>query len=177
MAEEKAVSKIRAVTQEQTVSPDKKAVLISKLGVLKIPVLLLLVSVLAVGTAFAVSKVTSSDARTKHANVSKEDKKNAIGKFITLEAFTVNLAGGQNYLQTVVALEIDGKNLELENEIKERKPQINDAIITILSAKMIDEISDNDGREKLKVEIKKAVDSLLSYGKIKRVYFTTFIMQ
>jgi flagellar FliL protein len=65
----------------------------------------------------------------------------------------------------------------LENEVKERKPQINDAILTILSSKGIDDISDNTGREKLKDEIKKAVDSLLGYGKIERVYFTTFIMQ
>jgi len=177
MAEEQVVSEINAVPKEKAESSGRKLGFISKLGVMKIPILLIMVSILAVGTAFTITKITASDAGTKQAEGVKGGKKVKVGKFITLEAFTVNLSGGQNYLQTVVAFEIDGSNIELENELKDRTPQINDSIIAILSAKTIDDISDNPGRDKLKEEIKKAVDSLLGYGKIERVYFTTFIMQ
>ena len=178
------------VNEEKTVSPDQeetpgetsssKKGFLSKLSILKIPVLVVVVSLLAVGTAFAVTKVARGNSKVAKAESStpkEEPAKTEVGKFINLDVFTVNLAGGQNYLQAAISLEIDSSNTELEEEIKERKPQINDSIITILSAKTMDEISDRGGRSKLKIEVKKAVDSLLSYGKIERVYFTTFIMQ
>lgn len=157
---------------------EKGSGLFSKLGFFKIPLLLVLVCVLAVTTALVITKVSKGNAATNQEQAkAKEEKKKEVGKFITLDPFTVNLMGGQNYLQTAIAFEIKGENTELEKEVEDRKPQINDVIISILSSKTIDDISDNEGREKLKTEIKKAVDSLLSYGKIERVYFTTFIMQ
>jgi len=157
---------------------EKGSGLFSKLGFFKIPLLLVLVCVLAVTTALVITKVSKGNAATNQEQAkAKEEKKKEVGKFITLDPFTVNLMGGQNYLQTAIAFEIDGSNTELEKEVEDRKPQINDVIISILSSKTIDSISDNEGRERLKTEIKKAVDSLLSYGKIERVYFTTFIMQ
>lgn len=177
MAVEQAVSEVREVSQVEAVPEPPKAGLLSKLGGLKIPIIILVVVLLAVGTALVVTKAVGGGSKEKEASEKKAKKEVIIGKFITLDAFTVNLAGGQNYLQTVIALELDSKNVELEAEVKERKPQINDAVLTILSAKSIDAIGDNEGREKLKEEIKKSVDSLLGYGKIERVYFTTFIMQ
>ncbi|MBS3908362.1 MAG: flagellar basal body-associated FliL family protein [Actinobacteria bacterium] len=177
MAVEQAVSEAKEVSQLEVVPEPQKAGLLSKLGGLKIPIIILAVILLAVGTALVITKAVGGESKEKEASEKKTKKEVVIGKFITLDAFTVNLAGGQNYLQTVIALELDGKNVELEKEVKERKPQINDAVLTILSEKSIDAIADNQGREKLKEEIKKSVDSLLGYGKIERVYFTTFIMQ
>jgi flagellar FliL protein len=177
MAVEQAVSEAKEVAPLEVVPEPQKAGLLSKLGPLKLPIIILVVILLAVGTALVVTKAVGGGSKEKAASEKKAKKEVVIGKFITLDAFTVNLAGGQNYLQTVIALEIDGKNVELEAEVKERKPQINDVILTILSEKSIDMIADNKGRETLKEEIKKSVDSLLGYGKIERVYFTTFIMQ
>ncbi|MCL6471310.1 MAG: flagellar basal body-associated FliL family protein [Firmicutes bacterium] len=183
MAEEKAVSKVneKEIIEAEPTESQKEGKagrgsgMISKLRIFRIPILIIMVSVLAVGSALVITKVAQGNAATKKEE--EQAKKKELGKFITLDPFTVNLVGGQNYLQTAIAFEIDSKNTELENELKERKPQINDKIITILSSKSMDDISDTAGREKLKIEIKKAVDSLLGYGKIERVYFTTFIMQ
>lgn len=177
MADEQVLSEEVAPSPEQAEKPKKKVAMPAVPGKLKIPLLLAMVVILAVSTALVITKVSSSDAATKKEH-SKDAKKEKAGKFIQLDPFTVNLAGGTNYLQTAVAFEIKAEGSEeLETELKDRKPQINDVIITILSSKAIDDISDTAGREKLKLEIKKAVDSLLSYGKIERVYFTTFIMQ
>lgn len=180
MAEEKAVAQRKEASQEQEevqkAKKEKGPGLLSKIGFLRIPILFIVVAILAAGTALVITKVAQGSAVTKKEDA-KADKNGQLGKFITLDPFTVNLAGGQNYLQTAIAFEIDSKNTELETELKDRKPQISDAIITILSSKSMGDISSNQGREKLKAEIKKAVDSLLSYGKIERVYFTTFIMQ
>ncbi|MDI6716444.1 MAG: flagellar basal body-associated FliL family protein [Actinomycetota bacterium] len=178
MAEVQAVNEAAKAPVKQEESPKKKSKgLISRLGVFKIPILFMLVSVLAVTTALVITRVTQTDAATKSESHTKETKKKELGKFVPLDSFTVNLAGGQNYLQTTIVFEIDSRNAELENELKERKPQISDVVIAKLTSKSIEDISDNAGRERLKAEIKKAVDSLLGYGKIERVYFTTFIMQ
>ncbi len=181
---EQAIPEVKSVSEEQpqkSEPPKKKSKdlkgMMSKLGIFKIPILVILVSVLSVSTALVVTKVAQGNESSKQENSAKTAKKKKVGKFIALDPFTVNLAGGQNYLQTAIALEVESDDEELENELKDRKPQINDVIISILSAKSIDVIGDASGREKLKSEIKKSVDSLLSYGKIERVYFTTFIMQ
>lgn len=184
MSEEQVVNEIKEESQAQGDSPSNKAKsrfnlgsLFSKLGALKIPILVVLVSVLAISTALIITKVTHSNAATKSEKKVEKDKKRELGKFIPLDTFTVNLKGGQNYLQTGITFEIEGENPDLEKELKERKPQISDIVITMLSSKSIDEISSTVEREKLKAEIKKAVDSQLGYGKIEHVYFTTFIMQ
>lgn len=173
MADEQ-VSNEKTAPEGQQETKKRKLGLPFKLGAFRIPILVVLVTVLAISTALVITKVSRSDAAAKQEHA-KEAKKEA-GKFIQLDAFTVNLASGGNYLQAAVAFEIE-ENEELEKELEDRKPQVNDTIITILSSKTIDDVSTVDGRQNLKAEIKKAVDSLLSYGKIERVYFTSFIMQ
>jgi flagellar FliL protein len=160
--------------KEEPVKKDKKGGLTGKL---KLPILVVIVASLAVGTALVITKAAKGNSDKEKTEVVKEETNKELGKFITLDPFTVNLAGGTNYLQTAVAFEIKSDNAELAKEIEERKPQINDSIITILSEKSLEEIDTASKREKLKKDIKKAVDSMLSYGKIERVYFSTFIMQ
>lgn len=139
---EQAVTEVTAVPEEQQQKPEppkKKRIklsgLITKLGPLKIPALVILVAVLSIGTALVITKVAQGNTATKQESRVKEAKKQKVGKFITLDPFTVNLAGGQNYLQAAIAFEIDSENAELETELKDRKPQINDVIISILSSK------------------------------------------
>ncbi|HEY3375615.1 MAG TPA: flagellar basal body-associated FliL family protein [Candidatus Aquicultor sp.] len=172
-----AESENTKVNEEQAPQQPQEGVEKQKLGFFKfkIPLLIVLVVILAISTALVITKVTQSSAATKQEETKAAEKK--AGTFITLDSFTVNLTGGANYLQIAIAFEIEAGKKELETEITDRKPQINDTIITIIGSKSIEDISGQQGREKLKVEIKKAVDSLLSYGKIERVYFTTFIMQ
>jgi flagellar FliL protein len=183
MAEEQNIEqeqeKQQPSEEQQQAEPAKKTLNKADLfGKIKLPVLVVLVAVLAVGSGLAVAKVAKGNGgKQKTTTTAAEEKKKELGKFVTLDPFTVNLAGGTNYLQTAIAFEIKSENAELAKEIEERKPQINDSVITILSAKSLEQIDTAEKREKLKDEIKKAVDSMLSYGKIERVYFSTFIMQ
>jgi flagellar protein FliL len=175
MAEEQPTNEVESTPQAEEAPPkEKKGGLIGKL---KLPILILVVAGLAVGSGLFVTNKAKGDSAKSKEETHKEEKKKEVGKFITLDPFTVNLSGGTNYLQTAVAFEIKSDNAELAKELEERKPQINDSVITILSAKTIEEIDTAQKREKLKSEIKKSVDSMLSYGKIERVYFSTFIMQ
>ena len=98
-----------------------------------------------------------------------------VGKVIPLETFVVNLAGSKGRKVLKVNMELEVKGLEVEKEIENRKAQIRDFILIILSSKSYEEVSVKDGRESLKTEIKDNINSFLSKGKILNVYITEFI--
>jgi len=99
----------------------------------------------------------------------------AIGKVIPLETFIVNLAGakGRKVLKVNMELEVSGN--EIVAEIDNRKAQIRDFIIIILSSKTYEEVSTKEGKDSLRNEIKDNINTFLSKGKITNVYFTELI--
>lgn len=112
--------------------------------------------------------------------VKKEDKAEAektpeVGKVIPLETFIVNLAGSKGRKVLKVNMELEVKGQDIIQEIDNRKAQIRDFIIIILSSKTYDEVSTKEGKDALRNEIKDNVNSFLSKGKIVNVYFTELI--
>jgi flagellar FliL protein len=97
-------------------------------------------------------------------------------RFFSAGDFTANLSGptSTHYVKVNVNLEM-GKELD-EEEMKKRKPQIRDRIISLLNGKKPVELQSVDGRDFLKEEIKTVVNGFLQSGKIEGVYFSTFIV-
>lgn len=98
-----------------------------------------------------------------------------VGKVIPLETFIVNLAGSKGRKVLKVNMELEIKGQEVIQEIENRKAQIRDFIIIILSSKSYDEVSAKEGKDALRNEIKDNINSFLSKGKIINVYFTELI--
>ncbi len=98
-----------------------------------------------------------------------------VGKVIPLETFIVNLAGSKGRKVLKVNMELEVKGVDVIQEIDNRKAQIRDFIIIILSSKTYDEVSTKEGKDFLRNEIKDQVNSFLSKGKIMNVYFTELI--
>lgn len=92
-----------------------------------------------------------------------------------LETFIVNLAGskGRRIFKVDVELEVNDK--KVVDEIEQRKAQIRDIIIIILSGRTYDQISGKDGKNQLRDEIKDTVNAFLTKGKITSVFFTNFL--
>jgi len=105
-----------------------------------------------------------------------EEHQEYIGKLIPMETFLVNLAGtrGNKLVKINMELEVDGG--KVEEEIEKRKPQIRDIIIILLSSKTYDQVTTKEGKEFLRDEVRETVNSFLVKGKIKKVYFTDFIV-
>ncbi len=105
--------------------------------------------------------------------------------FDKLEAITINPmeSGGAHYVQLQVHLglaEIEGvKEEELEHLVESRKSKIMDTIIRVASSRTIDELGTEEGRNKLKEEIRKQVNLFLNdeHEIVKEVYFATFTTQ
>ncbi|HEX5329821.1 flagellar basal body-associated protein FliL [Sulfuricurvum sp.] len=116
------------------------------------------------------------DGEAKATEVSNEAL-TEVGIMFPLEPFTVNLLSesGRRYLKCEMNLEMDGK--ELSPELEEKKPVFRDIIIRILSSKSLEEISTSKGKEKLKEEIVRDLNTRLKDGKIKNVHFTDFVVQ
>ncbi len=96
----------------------------------------------------------------------------------SLDNFIVNVEGDVGdirYLKIEIMLELENEAMEKEVEMK--TPKIRDSILTILTNKSVADISDVNGKLRLKEEMKARINSFLVLGKIKDVYFTEFIIQ
>lgn len=119
-----------------------------------------------------VEQVIEGAKKDDHAEAEKVPE---VGKVIPLETFIVNLAGSKGRKVLKVNMELEVKGQDIIQEIDNRKAQIRDFIIIILSSKTYDEVSTKEGKDSLRNEIKDNVNSFLSKGKIVNVYFTELI--
>lgn len=158
----------------------------------KAPILLIALAVInmlvVAGVGFLLVQGRKKDAaqpKIEHviageASAQKEEEKSEpsfVGKIIPLETFIVNLAGSKGRRVAKINIELELEGDQLATEIDQRKAQIRDMIIILLSGKSYDEVSDKDGKDQLREEIKRTMNSFLTKGKIRQVYFTEFIYQ
>lgn len=119
-----------------------------------------------------VEKVIEGEVQT---TAEERNAPEEVGKVIPLETFVVNLAGSKGRKVLKVNMELELKGVDVVKEIDNRKAQIRDFIIIILSSKSYDEVSTKEGKDALRNEIKDNINSFLSKGKILNVYFTELI--
>ena len=115
-------------------------------------------------------------SRSSSANMFSR-KLSEIGILYPLDTFTVNLKSdaGRRYLKATLSLELEGEELSLELDAK--TPVLRDRIIRILSSKTLEEISSKKGKSKVEAQIMDTLNSMISDGEIKGIYFTEFVIQ
>jgi flagellar FliL protein len=80
--------------------------------------------------------------------------------FFTLDPFVVNLAGEvQHYLQVGIDLKIADEHVK--DQIKAHLPEIRNGVLLLLSSKQVDELSTLEGKNRLRAEIREAVNQPL----------------
>ncbi|MCK9473976.1 flagellar basal body-associated protein FliL [Sulfurimonas sp.] len=104
-------------------------------------------------------------------------KLSEIGILYPLDTFTVNLKSdaGRRYLKATISLELNGK--ELTSELDNKSPVVRDRIIRILTSKTLEEISSKKGKQKVSEQIIDTLNSMITDGSIKGIYFTEFVIQ
>ena len=153
---------------EKPSAPETTDKEVKKKPPLMIIIAVMAVALLAVGFV-AVKKVSAKSGGAP--------KKVAPGPVLTLDEFLVNLSdpGSDHFLKVTVGLELDkGKTPEA---LKDEVAPIRDAILMTLSSKSRTDIAPVAGREKLKSEIVKKVNTALGEDDVRSVYFTNFVMQ
>jgi len=96
------------------------------------------------------------------------------GTLYPMESFLVNITSdqGPKFLQTQMEFELT--DAATEDEVTRKKAAIRDAIIVLLSSRSYKQIRETTGMVTLRHDILRAVNNLLSNGKVREVYFTQF---
>ncbi len=100
-----------------------------------------------------------------------------MGPVYPLDPFLVNLAdpGRPRFLKVVIQLELSGE--EVSAELDTLRPKVRDALLTLLSSKTSADLVSIADKERLRNEIIHRLNSFLSTGQVKEVYFTEFVVQ
>lgn len=119
-----------------------------------------------------------SEAEQKADPSKVKDPSSLIGPQFELEPFIANLIDdgrGPRYLKTEIGFELESD--EVKPELEGRIPQIRDEILMLLTSKRVSDVESGDGKRILKDEMFTRVNKILVTGRIKRVYFTEFVIQ
>ena len=169
-------------TQEEEKEEKKDSGGGNKLLLIVIVVLLLLLLVIGGLVAYFLLSSNNEEQPPQQEQKKVEKKHKAdsmaeIGPIYPLDPFIVNLvsSNANRYLKCKIDLELDSP--ELQQEVDKKLPAIRDLIIQILSSKTVEEIQTAKGKQKLKEEIKRKINEILTTGEIKNVYFTEFVIQ
>jgi len=107
-------------------------------------------------------------------------KKAMLGPLVSLgNDIIVNLQpderGLERYLKVNVTLEVN--NEKAQAELTARIPQVRDLIINILSRNTKEKIDEKEGKEQIRSEIIRAINSHLVQGKVTNLFFQDFVIQ
>lgn len=101
-----------------------------------------------------------------------------VGRMVTLEQFSINLAtpgsAAPKYVRANISIEVP--NDEVGGELNNKMPQVRNTIIDLINSKRPSDLSSVEGRDFLKEEIRNAINGFLITGKIKGVFFTNFAL-
>jgi len=122
-------------------------------------------------------KSTSRSRSNSNSNYEDSRQLSDIGILYPLDTFTVNLKSdaGRRYLKVTMSLELEGEELSLE--LDNKSPVLRDKIIRILTSKTLEEISSKKGKQKVSKQIMDILNSMISDGQIRGIYFTEFVIQ
>lgn len=106
-----------------------------------------------------------------------EKQANQVGPMVNIDSFIVNILDDEEsrYLKAAITLELSSPETSIE--VNERMPQIKDAILLLVGNKTFGELRDLQGKIQLRAELLNRINSLLKNGKVKRIYFTDFVVQ
>lgn len=145
-----------------------------KLIIILVAVLLLVVGG---GAAFFLlgNQEEKLDPEAEAAALAKQAK--AVGPMVNIDAFIVNILDDEEnrYLKAAITIEVDAP--PTADEINSRLPQIQDAILLLIGNKTFAELRDMQGKMQLRAELINRLNEILSRGKVKRIYFTDFVIQ
>ncbi len=105
------------------------------------------------------------------------ESKESSNSFVQFDDLILNPAGtdGSRFLVLSLALEL-GEGASL-SDIEARDPEVRDVILTMLSAKTVQELADVTARPALREELRQLLNELLGGEPIVRLYLPRFVIQ
>ncbi len=136
-----------------------------------------LLAIIGGGAAFFLmgDKAEKPDPEAEAAAMAANAK--MVGPMVSIDTFIVNILDDDEnrYLKAAITLEVDVPTTA--DEINSRLPQLQDAILLLIGNKAFSELRDMQGKMQLRAELLNRINEILSKGKVKRIYFTDFVVQ
>jgi flagellar basal body-associated protein FliL len=116
-------------------------------------------------------------ASVKKAMKEDKEKKHETEVGADLDVFVVNLAGsGQGrYLRTTLSLGV--KDEHQKEKVKEFTGPIRHAVIMYLTERKVEELTDPEGKEKLRHALHEQINEAIGAKAVSNVYFKEFLIQ
>jgi len=137
-------------------------------------IIIILASVLVVGGGVAGYFIFTGGHKGE---AEAKTESTGVPSIFALEPFIVNIYDGQDLRYLRVRVELEVANEEMKTEAEARKAQLRDAILVLLTTKTMLDIRDQQGKNQLRQEIFTVSNNILPPGKLKKVYFTDFVVQ
>ncbi|ARA94765.1 MAG: flagellar basal body protein FliL [Bacteroidetes bacterium] len=99
------------------------------------------------------------------------------GEFTQLEGLIVNPAGTEGTRYLMISLGLEAPSAEVFAEISRKDIVVRDTVLKILGTRTVQELSQIESRDRLKTELRSAINGVLTEGEISRLYFTQFVLQ
>lgn len=103
--------------------------------------------------------------------------KDQVGVMMELGTFTLNLADKDRDAYIRISITVELSDEKVRQEVEKRLPIIKDAVIDVISSKTSSFVKTPEGRESLRLELIKRLNSVLVEGGIRNIYFTEFVVQ
>jgi flagellar basal body-associated protein FliL len=144
-----------------------------KSNVLRIVIIVMLLLIIIGGTGFG----TWYFVKSKNSTADTSEKQEVKETMFSLDEFLVNLADekGRRYLKAKIYIGHE-ENEELALELEEKKTILRDATISVLRTKKSEDL-DAYGAEQLKTELLMRLNSHLTKGKARNIYFYDILVQ
>jgi flagellar FliL protein len=95
----------------------------------------------------------------------------------SIDNLVINPAGSQGTRFLIVTVALELKDADATPELTARDPEIRDLLLSLLSARTVEQLSDLGGRDALKEEIRVAIEKVLGPGKVVRVFIPQYVLQ
>lgn len=118
---------------------------------------------------------SSGHGSSSHGGGKKEDP--GLGVTYSFDEVICNLSGTMGTRFLKVSFEVIGSDPELSGMIKMKKPRVQDAIISTLSSKTIQDIEVPGGRNGLRVALISAINQAIGFEAVEELFFTEFLIQ
>ena len=126
---------------------------------------------------FLISKIAQPQQAVADVAEEEQDDSGEPGLLYMVPDVIVNPAGTQGIRFLNITLALEFTNPDVEKELTEKEVQLRDILIGILVSKTLEDIDSSEEKDMLKEEIREKVNGLLKSGKIRKVYFSNFVMQ
>jgi flagellar protein FliL len=162
------------VKEKETEEKQKKSR--NKIFLLGIPLLILLIGGVGTAAYFLGGVKVSKSSETENAeNIPQSIE--PLGPLLKMEDFVVNIMQKDTPRFLKVGITLETKNQESSERIKNRMPQITDAVLLLVGNKQFDQIKDLQGKLQLKADLLAQINSLVGKDEVTEIFFTDFVVQ